>query len=150
MTNKEQHFHKRHPIISGVTVCIIGGIIVVIIGKYFLTNPSQFNYTSYIYNNQVINDYTLSNKSNWFSSYGQALIKAQNGEINSVMVIEGQGRVTQLPDKTWAILFNIPSDQDLKFRIASGSVATVGLTINMDSSFFGRFEKNFKPNDYSK
>jgi hypothetical protein len=149
MPNKEQRFYKKHPIISMVLAAVGAGLLVFLFTKPFFSNQPSISQVISGNNNQVITEYTLSNKSS-LPALGKALVSPQGGEIDSVMIIEGQGKVIQLPDKTWAVQFNVPKDQDLKFRIASGSTANVGISINLDSSFLRRLEKYFNLSGSSK
>jgi hypothetical protein len=107
MPNKEQSFYKKHPIISGVLVGVVVGLLLLFTR---LLSPNQPSISQVISgnNNQVITEYTVSNKS-FLPALGKALVSPRGGEIDSVMIINGQGKVFSYLIKRG--LFNLMSQK---------------------------------------
>lgn len=137
MNTGEQRFNKQYPIRS----MIIGGVVVFIIGLFLASlwpwNKPSIKEVVNTKDNRVTTDYSIIN--NYFlTRTGDAVVVPEDGKIDAVTIIRGEGKVVKLPDGSWAVKFNVPKNQEFHFKAVSGE--TVKVNLNYKPIYFKLLE----------
>jgi hypothetical protein len=138
MMNKEQKFHKKHPLCAMIAAAVVAGIVVWMVTSS-LNKPSlQVIEKEQFINNTFNNTYIIMNIGQKEVSGNLNIKVNKNDSFESIDVIKGN-QYAKVQDKSGTIKFDLPKGEIVEVKTVSDNA--VVSSVKLDETWYEKLKK---------